>query len=95
MNKDDFKIINFKPIQKPVSEFNKYEYHNTPELRYAIADKDGKVLDDAQGYEYKTKQKAFLALNWKFLNGKQKSDKCLRRLGRYFYQRPRLSFIPE
>lgn len=42
--------------------------------RFAIANEEGKVIDDAQGYGYKTKQKAYLAMNWKFGGGKEKAD---------------------
>ena len=41
--------------------------------RFAIADESGKIVDDAQGYGYKTRQKAFLAKNWKFSGGKAKA----------------------
>jgi hypothetical protein len=38
----------------------------TTEMRYIIVDADtGKVFDDAQGYGYKTKQKAYAAFNYK------------------------------
>lgn len=39
--------------------------------RFAIADLNGKILDDAQGYGFKTKQKAFFAMHYKFLGGKE------------------------
>ena len=42
------------------------------ETRFAIADDDGKIIDDAQGYGYKTSQKAHKAMWYKFQNGKQK-----------------------
>ena len=38
--------------------------------RFAIADDDGKVVDDAQGYGYTSKQKATKAMWWKFKGGK-------------------------
>lgn len=44
------------------------------QFRFAIADQDGTVVDNAQGYGYKTKQKAFLAKNWKFSGGKVKAQ---------------------
>ena len=44
------------------------------EVRYAIADDNGKIVDDAQGYGYTTKQKAMKAMWWKFKNGKQEAD---------------------
>lgn len=42
--------------------------------RYAIADDTGKIVDDAQGYGYSTKQKANKALWWKFNNGQHICD---------------------
>lgn len=42
--------------------------------RYAIADDTGKIVDDAQGYGYSTKQKANKALWWKFNNGQRICD---------------------
>lgn len=33
--------------------------------RYIIVDKDGNVIDDAQGYGFRTKQGAYKALYWK------------------------------
>jgi len=41
--------------------------------RYAISDLDGKIIDDANGYGYKTSKSAYLAMKYKFLGGKQKS----------------------
>jgi hypothetical protein len=43
--------------------------------RYIIIDKStGEILDDAQGYGYKDKQRAIKAMWWKFKNGKEKVD---------------------
>lgn len=39
--------------------------------RFAIADKTGKILDDAQGWGFKTRQKAFFAMQYSFLGGKE------------------------
>lgn len=39
------------------------------ETRYAIADDDGNVIDDAQGYGYKTPKSAAKAMWWKFKDG--------------------------
>lgn len=39
--------------------------------RFAIADKTGKILDDAQGWGFKTRQKAFFAMHYNFLGGKE------------------------
>ena len=41
--------------------------------KYIIVDEvTGKIIDDAQGYGYKTKEKAYSAYNYKFAGGKQK-----------------------
>lgn len=45
-----------------------------PERRYVITDHSGKLLDDAQGYGYKTAQKAHKAAWYRFKGGKRKKD---------------------
>ena len=50
------------------------EYKRKPDIRYVVIDKDtGKVLDDAQGYGYKTKQNAYRA--WTYKNRDKSKDK--------------------
>jgi hypothetical protein len=44
------------------------------ETRFAIADDNGKIVDDAQGWGYKTAQKAQKAMWYKFYGGKQKKE---------------------
>ena len=44
------------------------------EIRYAIADDNGKIVDDAQGWGYTSKEKATKAMWWKFKNGKKEYD---------------------
>lgn len=44
------------------------------QTRFDICDLDGKVLDNAQGYGYKTAQAAHRAAAYKFKGGKQKAD---------------------
>jgi len=44
------------------------------QTRFDICDADGKVIDDAQGYGYKTAQSAHKAAAYKFKGGKQKAD---------------------
>lgn len=49
------------------------------ETRYRVVDDEtGKVLDDAQGYGYTTRQKAFLGYSWKLdrKNRKHKNKSC-------------------
>ena len=65
------------------------------ETRYVIADDDGKILDDAQGYGYKTAQKANKDMWWKFKKGKETCDSrvlmwkdhidLLRKINRFLY----------
>ena len=46
-----------------------------PENRYIIIDKDtGEIIDDAQGYGYKTHESARKAMWYKFEGGKKKMD---------------------
>lgn len=42
------------------------------ETRFAIADDNGKIIDTANGYGYKTPQKAHKAMWYKFSGGQQK-----------------------
>jgi len=43
--------------------------------RFIIINEDsGEIVDDAQGYGYKDKQKAAKAMWWKFKGGKEKRD---------------------
>lgn len=44
------------------------------QTRFDICDADGKVIDDAQGYGYKTAQSAHKAAACKFKGGKQKAE---------------------
>ena len=54
---------------KTKAESDKYD------PRFVIADDNGKVIDDAQGYGYKSKQSAAKAMWYKFKQGKQKIAK--------------------
>ena len=47
-------------------------YDDEEESRYRIEDDDGKVIDDAQGYGYKTYRKAIKAMWYKFQGGREK-----------------------
>lgn len=53
-------------------EFGLYEH----QTRYDICDMQGNVIDDAQGYGYKTAQSAHKAAAYKFKGGKKKSDEA-------------------
>ena len=51
-------------------EFGMYE----TQTRFDICDADRKVIDDAQGYGYKSAQSAHKAAAYKFKGGKHKAD---------------------
>lgn len=53
-------------------EFSMYE----TQTRFDICDADGKVIDDAQGYGYKSAQSAHKAASYKFKGGKKKADEA-------------------
>ncbi len=44
------------------------------QTRFDMCDMDGNVIDDAQGYGYKTAQSAHKAASYKLNGGKQRSD---------------------
>ena len=54
--------------------------------RFVIVDDDGKIVDDAQGYGYKSKQKAHKAIWYKFQNGKQKINEKQKKKIEFFKQ---------
>ena len=54
--------------------------------RYVIVDDDGKVVDDAQGWGYKSKQKAIKAMWYKFKGGKQKVAEKVSKKNDFFKQ---------
>lgn len=56
------KYYKIKPI--------KIEKEYQSEIRFMIVDENDNILDDAQGYYYKTKEKATKAAWWKFKDGK-------------------------
>ena len=64
--------------------------------RFAIADDVGNIIDDANGYGYKTEQKAKKAIWYKFNGGKEKINKKEKEKKEYFKQNPGLEkFIEE
>lgn len=74
--KDDYKIIDFIKAKKsnPIEPENPWDVEfESSDKRFAIADNDGNIIDDAQGYGYKSKKKAYLALNYKYLGGRNKA----------------------
>ena len=74
--KEKYQIIPFTPKAVMQSQENEpwdIDFESM-KPRFAIADNNGKILDDAQGYGYKSSQKAYSALNWKYLGGMSKSS---------------------
>lgn len=68
------------------------------ETRYIIVDSKNNdvVLDDAQGYGYKTKQKAAKAAWWKYKKGKEKSEALNKEMRKFFAEHENISdFISE
>jgi hypothetical protein len=57
---------------------------------YVIVDKDGKIIDDAQGYGYKTFNNAKKAMWYKFEGGKQKKQDLKMERNRIFKENPGL-----
>lgn len=53
-------------------EVNDGLFDETTETRYRIVDDDGKIMDDAQGYGYKSSTAASKALWYKFKGGRAK-----------------------
>ncbi len=52
--------------------------------RFAIADDNGKIIDDAGGWGYKTIEKANKAMWYKFKGGKEKMDRKEEERKEYF-----------
>ena len=78
------KVVPFKNLNKNNEEYEDFE------TRYAIADDEGKIVDDAQGYGYKTAQKAHKAMWYKFQNGKQKIKSTEANRKKFFKECPGL-----
>lgn len=62
-----------KSRQVRVAIDEEYDMYET-QTRFDICDLEGKVMDNAQGYGYKTAQSAHKAATYKFKGGKQKAD---------------------
>lgn len=66
-------VLNVEKIRTMENRNLKIEYWKNG--RYIIVDEDsGEIVDDAQGYGYKDKQRAFKAMWWKYNKGKEKKD---------------------
>jgi hypothetical protein len=53
--------------------------------RFVIVDKDGKIVDDAQGWGYKTRDSAAKALWYKLKGGKEKIDSVKLAAQKFWY----------
>jgi hypothetical protein len=71
-----------------IVEEKKYKIVHFGQDRYAISDLEGKVVDNANNYGYKTSRSAYLAMNYKFLGGKQKSDSRKKQLKYWLNSNP-------
>ena len=68
----NYKAVPYKTTKTIKDE---YEEYSTTEIRYRIVSVDtGEVLDDAQGYGYKTAQKAYAGYSYK--NRDKSKDKA-------------------
>lgn len=88
---EKYQIVPFTPKPLPHKEQENpwdIDYFESTEPRFAISDSSGKILDDAQGYGYRSRQKAHLALNWKYLGGKGKSNQKKIELKRWVKSNP-------
>lgn len=63
------------PYNKTIFDNGNYEIGT--EIRYKIID-NNKIIDDAQGYGYKSKVSANKAIAYKFKGGKQKNTQKLK-----------------
>lgn len=59
-------VTHHEAVHDALEPWNNVEAHDTFEMRYRIVSTEtGRVLDDAQGYGYKTPQKAYAAFAYK------------------------------
>lgn len=56
--------------------------------RFAIADLTGKIIDDAQGYGYKTAPSAHRAASWKLKGGKEKDASQKKQYKKWLKENP-------
>lgn len=67
-----FKVVRFNPGKTPERDEDWYEYDDP---RWCVVDMHGNLLDDAQGYGYKSKQNAARAYSYKIKPKWQKEDR--------------------
>lgn len=54
------------------------------ENRYIIIDENNKIIDDANGYGYKTKENANKVAYWKFKGGKENQEEIYKKFFEWF-----------
>lgn len=57
-----------------IVKYKKDTEEGFPEYRFRIVDDNGKILDDAQGYGYKSEKNASKVMWYKFKGGKDKME---------------------
>jgi hypothetical protein len=80
------KIIS-KTFDKIIDDFIPYKQTET---RYVIIDDNDKIIDDAQGYGYKTVDKAKKALWYKYKGGKEKINDEKSKAENFFKDNPKI-----
>ncbi len=76
MEEKKYKIIPFNPTIKKSEPENAWDIDfEMVEHRYAISDLSEKIIDNANGYGYKSIQAAHKAASYKLSGGKKKHDK--------------------
>jgi len=78
-----YTVVEMRKEEKQSCEFS--------EKRYVIVDGEGKTVDDAQGYGYKSVQKAQKAMWYKFGGGKQKIASKLTQSQHYWKDKKKIS----
>ncbi|MFW6008303.1 MAG: hypothetical protein ACOCP8_03465 [archaeon] len=73
----EYKVV---PYEKNVTVNEQFSYKET---RYIIIDNDGVIIDDAQGYGYKTANSAHKAMWYKLGGGKQKIENSEKKLSSF------------
>lgn len=99
MNKS-YKAIQYKvtnhhtEVVKPDEPWDNTPAYDTVETRYCIVSTDtGEVLDDAQGYGYKTAQKAYSAYAYKTRDKTKDKEKSLKKKHIQQWMKEHKSFV--
>lgn len=92
---DNLSIIK-KPLDKKIKNQEPWEQYAN-EDRYIIVEKEtGKIIDDAQGYGYKSFQSAKKAMWYRFDGGKKKTDAAKSDAMKFWKANPQVkSFVED